>query len=481
MWSVTYTTFHSGVGMKAPGRPLQMFAVLVGAATFLAVSSAGYTQGADADPKTYLMDPATTFVLENARLIDGTGAPARERVTIIVDKGRIAVVGEGRMAGPAGAKRIDLSGHTVLPGLVMMHEHINYFSGAYVWDSQPGTVPKLLLAAGVTTVRTAGGEAPQVDLNLKKRIDSGAAPGPRLFVTGAYLNGAAGGFLGDTVVGTAGEGREVTAYWGARGATSMKVYSAVSPEALRGAAEEANRRGMHVAGHLGEISCTQAAEAGIHTIEHTLTSCAKDFGIAPEAMGAFRYDPYSPIAKRLIALLVSKQIVMVATPAMTEPYDGTPEELSMLSADQLRRHEENIKSPPPWLSPRAAMESWDAQHRAFERDFVAAGGRLLIGGDASDFGVVPGYANHRAMIALVQGGFSPLQVIKFATSDAASFLKQDHLGTIAEGKSADLRIVKGAPDRQIEDIRNVTYVFKEGAAYGSAKLRNAAKGMLGLH
>jgi imidazolonepropionase-like amidohydrolase len=460
---------------------LRAFAVAEVAATLLACSSSGLAQGADADPKAYLADVATTFVLENARLIDGTGAPAQDGLTIIVDKGRIVALGKDPMPVPAGAKRIDLSGHTVLPGLVMMHEHINYFSGAYVWDSQPGTVPKLLLAAGVTTARTAGGEAPQVDLNLKKRIDSGTAPGPRLFVTGAYLNGAAGGFLGDTVVSTAEEGRDVTEYWGARGATSMKVYSAVSPEALRGAVEEANRRGMHVAGHLGEISCTEAAEAGIHTIEHTLTSCAKDFGIAPEATGTFGYDPSSATAKRLIALLVAKQIVMVSTPAMTEPYVGTPEELSMLSADQLRRHEANVKTPPPWLPSKAAMLSWDAEHRAFERDFVAAGGRLLIGGDASDFGVVPGYATHRAMMALVRGGFSPLQVIKFATSDAASFLKQDDFGIVAQGKIADLLIVKGAPDRRIEDIRNVAYVFKGGAAYDPAKLRAAAKGMLGLH
>ena len=127
------------------------------------------------------------------------------------------------------------------------------------------------------------------------------------------------------------------------------------------------------------------------------------------------------------------------------------------------------------------MASWDAQHRAFERDLVAAGGRLLIGGDASDFGVVPGYANHRAMIALVRGGFSPLQVIKFATSDAAAFLHQDDIGTIAQGKIADLLVVKGAPDRHIEDIRNVVYVFKDGAAYDPAKLRASSKGMLGLH
>ena len=113
---------------------------------------------------------------------------------------------------------------------------------------------------------------------------------------------------------------------------------------------------------------------------------------------------------------------------------------------------------------------------------VRRGGRLLIGGDASDFGLVPGYANHTAIIALVNAGFSPLQVLKLATSDAAQFLgigKQT--GMVKAGMAADLLVVKGAPDRTIEDIRNVAYVFKDGAAYDPVKLRAAAKGLLGQH
>jgi len=449
------------------------------AALFLAGPAAA--QSADGNAG-FLKAEGRSFVLENARVIDGTGAPARDNVTVVIDNGRISHVGDRPATIPAGAKRIDLSGRTILPGLVMMHEHINYFSGAYVWDSMPGSVPKLLLAAGVTTARTAGAEAPQVDLNLKRRIDSGKAPGPRLFVSGAYLNGPEGGFLGDNVVRTAAEAAQVTGYWAARGATSMKVYSAISPDALRGAVEEANRRGIHVAGHLGEISCTEAANAGIHTIEHGLTSCAKDLGVAPDAVGSFRYDPSSDAAKRLIALLVGKGITIVATPPATEAYDPSPDELSMLSPDQRQRYDEMVRNPPPWIPSKAAMQSWNAAHRAFERDFAAAGGRLLIGADASDFGVVPGFANHSAVIALVKAGFDPLEVIRFGSSDAAKFLGiGEGVGTVSPGMAADLLVVNGAPDRRIEDIRNVDYVFKDGIAYDPAKLRAAAKGMLGQH
>jgi imidazolonepropionase-like amidohydrolase len=452
------------------------------AAASLLMACPAMAQSADGGVAGFLKEPGRSFVLKNARVVDGTGIPASEGLTVVIEDGVITFVGKSPAALPSGARSIDLSGYTVLPGLVMMHEHINYFSGAYVWDSQPGSVPKLLLAAGVTTARTAGSEAPQVDLNLKKRIDAGTAPGPTLFVTGAYLNGPEGGFLGDTVVRNGEEAREVTAYWGGRGATSIKAYSSISPQALRGAVEEANRRGMHVAGHLGDISCTEAANAGIHTIEHTLTSCAKDFGVAPDAIASFRYDGTSKAARDLIALLIARKVTMVATPPATEAYDPTDEELSMLSPDQRDRFLQLAKDPPPWVPNSKAMASWNAAHRQFERDFVGAGGRLLIGADAADFGLVPGYADHRAMIALVGGGFTPLQVIRFGTSDAAQFLGiGDRVGTVAVGKQADLLVVKGAPDRSIEDIRNIAYVFKGGRAYDPVKLREAAKGMLGLH
>ena len=431
---------------------------------------------------TYLKAEGRSFVLENARLIDGSGAPSRENVTLVIENGLVSYVGSSPPPAPARAVRADLAGHTIMPGVVMMHEHINYFSGGYVWDSHPGSVPKLLLAAGVTTARTAGSEAPQVDLNLKARIDAGKAVGPRLFVTGPYLNAAEGGFLGDNPVATAEEARSITAFWAGRGVTSVKVYSAISPAALRGAVEEANRRKIHVAGHLGEISCTDAANAGIHTIEHSLSSCVKDFGIAPDGIGAFRYSDSADAAARLIKLLVSKGITIVTTPAVGDLREPSAEELSMFNADQRARYEKAKQDRPPWMPPLAAMPAWNAAHRSFEQEFVAAGGRLLIGGDASDFGMVPGYANHTALIALARAGFTPTQVLKFATADAAQFLGiGGQTGTVRAGMAADLLVVKGAPDQHIEDIRNVAWVFKDGAAYDPAKLRDAARGMLGQH
>ena len=173
--------------------------------------------------------------------------------------------------------------------------------------------------------------------------------------------------------------------------------------------------------------------------------------MAPDAIGAFKYDGSKDTARKLIALLIARKVTLVATPPATEPYEPTPDELSMLSPDQRGRYNEFTQNPPPWLPQKVAMASWNAAHLVFERDFVAAGGQLLIGADASDFGVVPGYANHNAIIALVRAGFAPLDVIRLATSDAADFLGLgDQTGTVAVNRAADLLIVKGVPDRRIE-------------------------------
>lgn len=457
-------------------RNLILGSLLVGAAT------TAQAQFSPSEHGRFLKDEATAFVLENARLIDGSGGPAVEGVTVMIDQGRITYVGKDAPAPPENAKHINLAGHTILPGLVMMHEHINYFSGAEVWDSHPRSVPKLLLAAGVTSARTAGAEAPQIDLNLKRRIDEGLSVGPRLFVTGAYLNGEDSPFLGDNIVRNAEEAAALTRFWADRGATSVKVYSMISAEALRGAVEEANRKGIHVAGHLGEIGCEEAADAGIHTIEHSLSSCLKDLGVDPTKLAEFRYEDHKEAAGRLIKKLVARGVVLVATPPATETYEPSEDELASLSPQQLERYQLLVSQRPPWLPPLSVVEVVNDAHRKFERDFVAAGGRLLLGADASDFGKVPGYANHSAIIALVKAGFEPVHVIRFASSNAAEFLGQsDNFGTVSPGKAADLLVVAGAPDKQIEDIRRVEYVFKDGQAYDSAKLREAAKGQIGLH
>ena len=153
------------------------------------------------DPVTrYLRIPhAPVIVLEHVRIIDGTGAAPLEDQTISIEDGKIAFVGKTLPPpGHAPAVHIDLTGHTVFPGIVGMHDHMYYIARPnadatghaeppLVVPQMTFTSPHLYLGAGVTTLRTTGSVEPYTDLNLKREIDAGHLPGPHLDVTAPYL------------------------------------------------------------------------------------------------------------------------------------------------------------------------------------------------------------------------------------------------------------------------------------------------------
>ena len=113
-----------------------------------------------------------------------------------------------------------------------------------------------------------------------------------------------------------------------------------------------------------------------------------------------------------------------------------------------------------------------------ERAFVAKGGLLMAGADPVGVGgVLPGFGDHREIELLVEAGFTPLQAIRIATLNGAIYLgRQDHIGSVAPGKNADLMVVKGDPSVRVSDIENVEIVFKDGAGYDPAKLLASVAG-----
>lgn len=423
----------------------------------------------------YLRVDAPKVLLKGVRVIDGTGHAPVDGQSILIENGKIAAIGPA-LEAPEGVTVLELPGRSVMPGLVMLHEHMMYFSGAAVWHSQPVSYPKLYLAAGVTSLRTAGTEHPEVDRNLKRRIDEGAVPGPNMHLTGPYFNGAASDFLGDTVLATPEEGRAATAYWAGRGFTSFKLYDSVGPQLAAAVIDEAHRRGLKVTGHLRALGCAEAARLGIDSIEHAFMSCAKDLGLAPNYAGfVARLD--DPAVRGLIRTLVDEGVVLVSTPAAPDRPPGDAA-MSMLAPQARDAYLATKQANAPWLPDTRGMQ----ELRKLERAFVDAGGRLGIGADAMDFGLVAGYANHRALALLVEDGWSPMEVIRMATSNGADLLGVgDRVGRIAPGYAADLIVLPGDPSVDITVLDQVELVFKDGAGYDPAKLREAAKGKVGWH
>jgi imidazolonepropionase-like amidohydrolase len=214
-------------------------------------------------------DPVVALV--HVRVIDGTGAPVKDDQTILIDHGKIAAVGSaGSIAVPANAHRMDLAGHTVIPGLVGMHEHLFYPSGEGIpiYNEQAYSFPRLYLANGVTTARTAGSMEPYTDLNVKAAVDSGRAPGPNFYITGPYLEGAGSLITQLHQLSGPDDARRTVEYWASEGATSFKAYMYITRAELAAAVEAAHKLGLKVTGHLCSIGFREAAAIGIDNLEH---------------------------------------------------------------------------------------------------------------------------------------------------------------------------------------------------------------------
>jgi imidazolonepropionase-like amidohydrolase len=184
----------------------------------------------------FLAFEAPVVALTHVRVIDGSGRPAREDQTVIIESDRIAAVGAaGNVTIPAGAKVLDLRGRTVLPGFVGMH-HLFYQMGSQFEVPAQESFAMLYLASGVTTIRTAGALDFAGDLRIKHLIDAGRQPGPTIYVSSPYLYAVA------ATPDPERSARQV-ANWADQGATSFKAYQSLRREELEAAIQAAHERG----------------------------------------------------------------------------------------------------------------------------------------------------------------------------------------------------------------------------------------------
>jgi imidazolonepropionase-like amidohydrolase len=445
--------------------------------------------------KEYVAFDAPVVTLTHVRVVDGTGAPAREDQTVVVEGETIRAIGDAASTkAPDGAKVLDLSGKTVMPGLVGMHDHLFFPAGGAVYHEMPYSFPRLYLACGVTTIRTTGSLEPYTDLELKKRIDAGTAPGPHMDVTGPYLEGK-GAFTAQMhQLEDAADARKTVEFWADQGATSFKAYMNITRDELKAADDTAHARGIKVTGHLCSVGFREAASLGIDDLEHGLVVDTELFpGKKPDACpdgtavlaDLAKHDVTDSGVRETIAALVAKKVAVTSTLPVFELLVGgrptaEPRVLAAMSADARiayltarTRRVEDKKS----LWPALLKLEMD-----FERDFFRAGGTLLAGLDPTGIGgIVAGYGDQREVELLVEAGLTPLEAIRVATANGAAFLgRADRFGTLAPGKRADLVVVNGDPSKTIADVEKVELVFKDGVAYDPAKLVESVRGLVGI-
>jgi len=444
---------------------------------------------------------APVVALIHVRVIDGTGAPPRSDQTLVLRDGKIAAMGDAaKVSAPDGAQILDLAGYTVIPGLVGMHDHLFYPAPQgppAMYPEHASSFPRLYLAGGVTSIRTTGSVEPYTDLELKRLIDASKMAGPKMNVTGPYLEGE-GAFTPQLhQLKDAEDARRTVEFWVEQGVTSFKAYMHITPEELAAAVKAAHAHGIKVTGHLCSIGFREAAKLGIDDLEHGLVVDTEFFsgkkpGVCPNPADATRemsekLDIASAPVQEMIRDLVAHHVAVTSTLPVFEsggvpnrpPLDSRVLD-SMLPEARIAYLQRRAA-----VSEGAAKSPWPAlfqKELQFEHDFVKAGGLLLAGLDPTgNGGVIAGFGDQREVELLVEAGFSPVEAIHIATSNGAEFLGQlERIGTLAAGKAADLVVIHGDPSTNIRDIEKVEIVFKDGVGYDSAKLIESVRGLVGL-
>ena len=438
-----------------------------------------------------------TIALIHVNIIDGSGGPAKADQTVLVIQGRFAAISgniNGRIPMPLGTRVIiDCSGKTIIPGMVMMHEHMFYGESQppfYIGQAMPLSFPKLYLAGGATTIRTTGTVEPQTDLNIRKWIGEGKMTGPDMDVTTPYIEREGIPIPEMLFVKNTAEAERETAYWIDMGCTSVKAYMDITRADLDTVIAVAHKKNVKVTGHLCSITFREAATAGIDNLEHGFM-VSTDFAPLKESdkctsgtSSLLKMDVNDPAMKDLISYLVQKNVAITSTLPVFEPYTGR--EIIPGGGDSalLPQIREKLEKQYHLMERKdSGSAALFRKEMAWEKMFVDMGGRLMAGIDPTGAGrVIPGYADRHVLELLVEAGFSFPLAVKICSLNAAEYMGRDkEIGSISVGKRADFVIMNGNPEKDIRSVRNTELVFKNGIGFDSKKIFESVKGKVGMY
>ena len=355
------------------------------------------------------------------------------------------------------------------------------------------TFPKLYLAGGATTIRTAGSIEPHTDLNIKKWIDEGRVVGPRMYATGPFINRDTGAPIPVMdFISTPDQAGDLVDIWSEKGSSSFKVYMHITRDDLREVVKRAHKKNIPVTGHLCSVTYREAADIGIDNLEPGFMASSDLVLNKPvdrckrleAARALINADKDDPKMEALMKHLIDKNVTITSTLAVFEPNTGR--EIipgGGLDAIVPKLREEIILNWSKQQGRDSAAIALFKKEMYWEKKFHDLGGKLVIGTDPTFGGrTVPGYANQRTIELLVEAGFTAQQAIQLSSQNGAKFLGIDHeRGTIAVGKKADLIVMDGDLSQDISVVRKMELVFRDGIGYNCEKLFDSVKGQVGMH
>ena len=439
----------------------------------------------------FIAIPQGTVALTHAKVIDGTGAPAMTDQTIVIEGDRITAVGPSSSVQiPSGARVVDVSGKTVIPGLVGLHNHSYYTGGNGRAAQLSFSGSRLYLASGVTTIRTTGAQQPYAELNLQREIEAGRVIGPTMFATGPYLTGEQGSQTMTRLEGP-DQARRVVRYWAEEGISWFKAYTWISRAELGAAIEEAHANGVKVTAHLCSVGYREAVALGIDNLEHGLFANSEyDPDKRPdECPPGFRsgyedLDVHGPEVQATFRDMIDNDVAMTSTLVVYEisVADRPPidERVYDVLAPEIAEEVRAIA-----VARRAGQGAIDpavfAKAMEYERAFVDAGGLLAAGVDPTGYGAAPpGLGDQRNYELLLEAGFSSSEVVQIMSLNGARVLGiDDEVGSVEVGKVADLVVI----DADLEVVGNLhatEVVFRHGVGWDSPKLIESIRGIVGV-
>lgn len=385
--------------------------------------------------------------LVGATLIDGAGGAPIPDAVVVVSGGRIRAAGAaGSVTIPPNAKRVDVRGRTIAPGLWDMHTHMMQMEWAPVY-----------LAAGVTTVRDMGNLTDFI-VPFRAAVDSGRGLGPRMLLAGLIDGGGPNAFGAENAA-TPAEARAIVRRYHALGFVQMKLYSLLTPEVVAATIDEAHRLGMTVTGHVPTaLSVTAAVDAGMDHIAHL----------------PIRGDVDSDSVRAQIAHLRARGTVL-------DPTASWGELLSHSTQEPVSSFQPGVVHLPPVLAQRinamgvSTIDPATAHQRlartlAILRAVHDAGIPIVAGTDEG----VPAFSVYREVELYTQFGMTPMEALQAATVVGARAMGMaDSVGTLEVGKLADLVVLDGNPLDDIANIRRVQLVMKGGVLYRSSDIWRA--------
>ncbi len=442
-------------------------------------------------------EPPPTDILgfTNARVIDGTGGPVLEGVTIVIEGDRIATLGPTAATTlPAGSRQIDLTGKVVTPGLIDMHYHVTTGAMRYRRDSAGALdstydralaerLLRVALSHGITTIRDPGASSVEAAIALREAVDSRRVLGPRIFTAGPIISSPR---LSEAEI------REEIRSQADAGVDYIKLYSGIGPDLLRLAVTEAHARDLRVIGHLQRTSWTEAARAGIDFLTH-----GGNWHQAYLQPG--RRAEYEALGGSMRArinwlewLEVEGEAVDSMVAALRERRVSVDPTLVAYHTKFWWRDSIYQRDPDAALVPEV-LENWrvlgmptrDWTGQEFDRVQAAwptmlalvrrlhrERVRLTAGSDLASPWVIPGVALHQELALLESAGIPRSEVLRMATRNGAEALGIGaQVGTVEAGKRADLVVLEADPLADMRNTRRIALIVLGGRTFRPEELQ----------